>query len=196
MTGPFTAAIPNIGHADAGNTPDGAALLWQDERLIRDTVDNKARFIEAAACMFAKLAKHADPKITKREINKRAARLKDDLGRCIGAPDPEDEMAGMRIARYSVLSLSQEYGGQEMPPYDADRWMDEAVNEDVRGLRDRGDFPLAQLDPFGDVYTWKDRANYEQTHWYLFQEAVKQHQNETWQLLEHKNFQGLDLPHL
>jgi hypothetical protein len=55
---------------------------------------------------------------------------------------------------------------------------------------------LARLDPFSDRYRWKDRKNYKQTHWYRFQEAVKQHQNETWQILADRNFQGLELPEL
>jgi hypothetical protein len=43
---------------------------------------------------------------------------------------------------------------------------------------------------------WKDRESCKQTHWRRFQEAVKEHQNETWQLLENRNFQGLELPDL
>ena len=74
--------------------------------------------------------------------------------------------------------------------------MDDAVDEAVRGLRDRAGTLLARLDPFTDLYRWKDRENYKHTHWYCFQEAVKQYQNETWQILANRNFQGLELPEL
>ena len=50
-----------------------------------------------------------------------------------------------------------------------------------------------RFDPFTDKYTWKDSQNYRQTDWYLFQEAVKIHQNETWEILAASNLNGLDL---
>jgi len=74
--------------------------------------------------------------------------------------------------------------------------MDEAVNEEIHGLRDRSDFILSCLDLWPDVFTWRDRAGdaYRQTPWYRFQEAVKAHQRETWQLLANRNFLALELP--
>ncbi|MFH1081128.1 MAG: DUF6765 family protein [Pseudomonadota bacterium] len=197
MTDLLSAPIPNIGHAKAGHAPDRAALVWWDERLIHERIDNKARFLAAAACMLQKLAKYADPKMTNDELLKRETTLKDDIDRCIGGPDPENTDEDVRIARYRELSITPEYGRREMDLYDADQWMDEAVNEDVRGLlRDRSDFVLARWDPLKDIYTWKDRNNYKQTHWHRFQEAVKAHQNETWQILENRSFQGLELQNL
>jgi hypothetical protein len=196
MTGPLSAAIPNIGHAEAGHDPDWAALIWQDTRLIHERIDNKARFLAAAGCMLRKLAKYVDPKITKKELRKWETTLKDDLDRCIGRPDQANTHEGERIARYRDLAQAPEYGGQELESYDAHRWMDDAVDEAVRALRDRSDTLLSRLDPFADLYRWKDRKNYKQTHWYRFQEAVKAHQNETWQILADRNFQGLELPEL
>jgi hypothetical protein len=196
MTGPMSAAIPNIGHAEAAHAPDWAALVWADTRLIHEPIDNKARFLAAAAGMLRKLAKYVDPKITKKELRKRETTLKDDLDRCIGRSDQANTREGERIARYRELVQAPEYGGRELEPYDAYRWMDEAVDEAVRALRDRSDTLLARMDPFPDLYRWKDRKNYKQTHWYRFQEAVKEHQNETWQILADRNFQGLELSEL
>ncbi|PKN05240.1 MAG: hypothetical protein CVU74_02795 [Deltaproteobacteria bacterium HGW-Deltaproteobacteria-9] len=196
MTGPFSAAIPNIGHAEAGHDPDRAALVWEDTRLIHERIDNKVRFLEAAGCMLRKFAKYVDPKITKKELRKRETTMKDDLDHCIGGQDQANAHESRRIARYRKLSRAPEYGGRELEEYDAHRWMDEAVNEKVRGLRDRSDLFLARFDPLTDLYTWKDRESYKQTHWHRFQEAVKQHQNETWQILADRNFQGLELPKL
>jgi len=75
-------------------------------------------------------------------------------------------------------------------------WLEEAVNEKVRGLRDKSDLMLARWDPLTDVYTWKDRKNYRDTHWHRFQEAVKQHQDETWGILNETNLKGLELPEM
>jgi hypothetical protein len=192
MTGPLSIAIPNIGHAEAGHDPDWMALVWEDTRLIYERIDNKVRFLKAAACMLRKFTKYVDPKITNEELRKRETTLKDDLDRCIGGQDQTNAHEDRRIDRYRELARTPEYGGMELESYDAHRWMDEAV----RGLRDRSDWVLARLDPFTDLYTWKDRENYKQTHWHRFQEAVKQHQNQTWQILVDRNFQGLELPEL
>jgi hypothetical protein len=196
MTVPLSAAIPDIGHAEAGHDPDGAALAWEDTRLIHERIDNKVRFLQAAGCMLRKVTKYVDPKITNEELLKRETTLKDDLDRCIGEQDQTNAHESRRIARYRELARAPEYGGRELEEYDKDRWMDEAVNEAVRGLRDRSDWVLAHLDPLTDLYTWKDRENHRQTHWHRFQEAVKQHQNETWQILAERSFQGLELPEL
>lgn len=74
--------------------------------------------------------------------------------------------------------------------------MDQAVNENVRGLRDRSDFSLARWDPLTDIYTWKNPDKYTDTHWYRFQEAVKQHQTDTLSILMETNLKGLELPEL
>jgi len=116
-------------------------------------------------------------------------------------PPTPDMLAARRLSRYRHLassSSSSSYGGRAIPPYDPDLWMDEAINEQIHGLRDRSDFILACLDPWPDTYTWKDRAAaaYRRTPWYRFQEAVKAHQNESWQLLTDRNFLGLDLADL
>ena len=43
-------AAPDVGHADAGHSPDRVALVWRDPRLaaMGGRVDNTARFLEAA----------------------------------------------------------------------------------------------------------------------------------------------------
>ena len=51
---------PNIGHADAGHNPDEPALVWRDPRLLDERVDNRDRFLEAAKCLYEKLAGHID----------------------------------------------------------------------------------------------------------------------------------------
>ena len=185
--------MPNIGHADAGHNPDWPALVWRDPRLINEAVDNTERFLEAALYMLEKLARFADPTIPDDELSRRRDQLIGDLRQAIGERDQANERCVERTARYLELAESSAYGDRALPPYDEDLWFEEAVNEDVRGLRDRGDFALLRFDPLTDKYTWKNRETYEQTDWYLFQQAVKAHQDETWDILAASNLNGLDL---
>ena len=196
MTGPLSAAIPNIGHAEAGHNPDEVALVWKDKRLIEKRVDNKSRFLEAAVHMLRKLAKFTDSGMTEKELQKRETALKKDLDNCIGEQDQANEYAEERITRYKDLATKPEYGRTEITQYDEDTWLEQAVNEKVRGLRDKSDFFLTRWDPLTDIYTWKDRKNYKGTHWHRFQQAVKQHQDETWEILKETNLKGLQLPEM
>jgi hypothetical protein len=193
---PLGAVAPNIGHADAGHNPDEPALVWQDKRLIDKRVDNRARFLEAASHTCEKLCRMADPGMGRDEIDSRRAALQRDLDDAIGERDQENRRSEERIVRYRQLALSDEYGGKELPVYDEDLWMDDAVAENVRGLRDRSDSRLTRWDPWTDQYTWRDRQRYKDSDWYRFQEGVKEHQDETWGILEETTFKGLVLPEL
>ncbi len=184
---------PNIGHAEAGFNPDWPALVWRDPRLINEAVDNTERFLDAARHLLEKLARFVDESITDKEVAKRQSELTQDLRTAIGERDQANERQDERIARYCDLAQHVEYGDQSLPYYDEELWFDEAVNEHVRGLRDRGDIALLRYDPIADKYTWKDRHNYQQTNWYRFQQAVKDHQNESWEILAESNLKGLQL---
>jgi len=196
MTDPLSLAIPNIGHAEAFHNPDWTALVWKDKRLIASRIDNRDRFLEAAGQILQKLTKFIDPKMSKKELQKRETALKKDLDNCIGERDQANEYREERIARYKELAETREYGMGQIAEYDEDRWLEQAVNEKVRGLRDRSDLFLSRWDPLTDIYTWKDSERYNETHWYRFQEAVKQHQGETWEILKDKNLKGLELPEM
>ena len=101
-----------------------------------------------------------------------------------------------RIGRYRELAERAGYGDRALPEYDPDLWLEDAIHENVRGLRDRSDFTLARWDPLTDVYSWKDSVNYRNTSWHCFQQAVKDHQNAAWEVLSRTNLMGLELPEL
>ena len=147
MTGPLNPGIFSIGHAEAFHNPDWAALVWKDKRLINSRIDNKVRFLEAARHMLNRLARHTDSKLPEQELQKWEALLTTDLAHCIGTRDPSNDFAEQRTARYEALAQTEPYGRTAMKAYDPDEWMDQAVNEDVRGLRDRSDFSLSRWDP-------------------------------------------------
>lgn len=193
MADPLAKVLPNIGHADAEHNPDWPALVWKDGRLIHERVDNRERFLDAAAHLLEKYMKLIDPKVPKAEIAKRQGELRADLDKAIGGRDQTNAYREERIARYIELSATAAYGDRELVRYDNDHWFDDVVNEDVRGLRDRSDSKFARYDPFTDVYTWKDDREYRNSHWYRFQESVKRHQDESWAILGSSNLQGLEL---
>jgi hypothetical protein len=193
MAGPLSQAIPNIGHADAQHNPDWPALVWKDDRLLVERVDNRARFLDAARHLFEKFARFVNAEISSDAITSGAQELLRDLEDAIGERDQANEYVNERIGRYKNLSQTAPYGDTEIKEYDDDSWFDDAVNEDVRGLRDKSDFTLTRWDPFTDIYTWKDTSTYKQSDWYRFQEAVRQHQNDTWGILERSNLKGLEL---
>jgi hypothetical protein len=196
MNGPFDEVTPNIGHAEAGHDPDRPAMVWQDRRLCHERVDNKTRFLEAAEQILRKLMRFADPAVGEAAVDEKAAELLQSLDWAIGERDQSNSRKNERIARYSELSDQEGYGNGELAKYDEDLWFEEAIDEKVRGLRDRGDFVLARWDPIVDKYTWKDRQNYRLAPWYLFQKAVKAHQDDAWEILAATNLRWLELPHL
>ncbi|MCP4655375.1 MAG: hypothetical protein GY856_08145 [bacterium] len=196
VAGPLETLTPNVGHADARHDPDWPALVWQDKRLLGklERVDNKARFLDAAKYMLRKLTKYVDPNISSKSLGTRTASLGRDLKWAIGIRDQNNSLKSERIARYKELSGTPDYGNRELETYDEDKWLAECTNEEVRGLRDRSDIYLARWDPMTDIFTWKDPEHYRESHWYRFQEAVKRHQSETFDILKETNLRGLELP--
>lgn len=191
---PLANVTPNIGHADAQHNPDWPALVWRDMRLKNERRDNRQLFLDAARHIFKKLIQFADPALSKAMVTKKAKQLVEDLGKAIGERDQTNAQSDERIARYRELSETADFGDRKLEVYDDDKWLEEALKEKVRGLRDRSDFTLARWDPFQDVYSWANRRTYKQSHWYCFQEAVKAHQNSAWDILSRSNLKGLELP--
>ncbi|MEM9485946.1 MAG: hypothetical protein AAGA83_19900 [Cyanobacteria bacterium P01_F01_bin.116] len=63
----------------------------------------------------------------------------------------------------------------------------------MRGISD--DFTLlTSINSWKDRYLWKD--NYQNTHWYQFQEAAKLQQTAAWGILQETSFRGLALVNL
>ena len=59
----------------------------------------------------------------------------------------------------------------KLPEYDPHAWFDSAVETSVEGLPDEF---MPSLTVFKDHHQWK--GNWQNSDWYLFQEAVKAHQ--------------------
>ncbi|MFQ5478757.1 MAG: DUF6765 family protein [Candidatus Binatia bacterium] len=196
MSGPLSLATPNIGHADAGHNPDWPALVWKDKRLLGPRVDNRSRFLDAAERLLEKLLRYCHQTVTDRSLAEQRSQLRADLDDAIGPRDQSNALRDQRIERYTELSQTPPYGGRRVMDYDEFDWFEQAVDEEVRGLRDRSDHTLTRWDPLTDRYSWKNGTDYRRRHWYLFQQAVKEHQNESWDILSQSNLKGLELPEL
>ena len=196
MSGMLERLSPNIGHADARHNPDWPALVWRDKRLLKTNarVDNRDRFLQAAGRLFEKYRRFTSKRGSRKVLEADRQELLQGLNEAIGEIDQDNKNEKARIEKYKTLS--EEMNGFPIPEYDEFEWFEEAVNEKVRGLRDRSDEFLTRYDPFTDVYTWKKPRKYKETNWYQFQEAVKAHQDTAWGLLEKKVFANLDLENL
>jgi len=196
MAGVLEKLAPNIGHADARHNPDWPALVWRDKRLLgaNQRVDNKDRFLKAAGKLFDKFRRYIHKNGSRSVLNAGRRTLIRGLSDAIGEVDQKNKNDKARIERYKAFS--QEKIGFEIPEYDEYEWFEEAVNEKVRGFRDRSDDLLSRYDFLTDKYTWKKPRKYKESSWYKFQEAVKDHQNSSWDILEKKVFANLDLKEL
>ncbi len=155
--------IPNIGHAEARHHPDWVSHRWQDDRLVEQDIDNNLRFLTAAKRLFENYAGHTGSDAQWPE-------LEDKLIAIMGRSRRGDQNYGRedRIAKYHS-------GDGWLPPYNEDDWFDNAIEREVHGLKDSGGL-LSRLTLFKDEYFWKEGVTKENTDWYKFQEAVKEHQ--------------------
>src|SRR4030067_2257868 len=155
MKGLLEKALPDIGHADARHQPDWPAVVWKDARLVQShaEIDNKKRFLYGAGQLFDKYRDYLGSPARGSAIKEREKLIK-DIDAAIGGHDKENEQKDIRIVRYKALI------GEGFIDYNESKWFNDAVKRKV-GF-------------FKWNYRWKD--NYIESHWYKFQEAVKEHQ--------------------
>lgn len=182
----------DVGHGAAKHQPDIPALVWTDGRLASSTVDNRARFLDAAEALYRRYAGVRG--LESERIGADVVALRNDVAADIGEPthmasaeDPE------RIARYRSRAEQAAYGGQPIPDYDPAAWFNQALAQDrndvlatwrekIVGLA--GDYSdLIRRDERVPCL-WRDAADRMSTSWYHFQEAVKAHLTECWAALD------------
>ena len=169
--------IPNIGHADAKTMPDQPRLVWDDERLIKSTVNNKERFLDAAGCLFEKLRKTADPKCSKKSLTADRSSLLEDLDKAIGDDSKEVAPNKKRLAGYSKLAATREYGEADIPAYKPDLWLNAAVKKSFRYAGSPSHGKRRRVETF-DI-----KPGFETSDWFNFQEAVNAYANRTKSIL-------------
>lgn len=163
---------PNIGHADAESHPDYISHRWEDQRLINSTVNNRERFLLAAHALFMRYVEYL--KTQGREDRKsRWPELERILINLMGPTytGSKNRYADARMQKY----LEQI---DWLAEFDQRLWFDRAINTDVNGfLEDSHDELKRKAYVFRDDYYWKPDQDHTETHWFRFQEAVKEHQN-------------------
>jgi len=161
---------PNIGHADGEHHPDWVSHKWTDSRLVEPEISNKHRFLSAAKELFKKYCDHL--KKDGREDNTRKwGSLQKELNKLQGITysGSSSEYKEDRIQRYGEsLKFLEEF--------DERAWFDEAIDTEVRGIKDTHEGLKAKFTLFEDKYFWRKEINKNNTHWFKFQEAVKAHQ--------------------
>jgi hypothetical protein len=181
-----------VGHAHAGHQPDWPGLVWQDTRLKESTVVNRDRFLDAAAHLFEKFARHLNPALSAENLASETRALLADLDRDIGPEDNINAEVEHRTQRYIARSQEPAYGATAIPAYFDGQWFADAIREDhdtveANAKQDAGSSWWSDLKAFADDYfadrhrqsvNWKDPGHYQMTHWYCFNEAVKSHLKE------------------
>jgi hypothetical protein len=200
----FLARIKNeflaVGHAHAKHNPDWPALVWEDSRMIESHVDNRARFMAAAGRLFEKFVAQTKPSMTPQAVKLEVAALKADLDADIGDRDDQNANVEARIQRYIARGATSLYGGLRIPRYVVGTWFKEAIAEerDEVARKTVSQIPIPYLsdimDALEDVIADGNRQNvswrnpdprvYKTSNWFRFQEAVTEHLNECWAMLQ------------
>ncbi|MFW5961433.1 MAG: DUF6765 family protein [bacterium] len=204
----FNRSVYKIGHAAAGHRPDIPHALWHDPRLCESNSlrDNKEIFLKAAGRIFEELKKFKSPAAAAAEISSEKEELLADLSRVIGKKSECPELFKINCRKRRIncckkLSLKKEYGGEKLKIYNPSLWFNEAVKINTGFLKiDRScswqrlglDYFSKQLKFLKSCYSWKSET-YQQTHWFKFQEAVKEMQEEIIELLDPVVFKRLEL---
>ena len=169
-------ALPNIGHADAKHYPDWVGHRWLDTRLVEGDINNSHRFLSAAEELFkrycdflASRGRYGDserpswPGVQNKLIYAMGSAASGDI-----SYDGET-----RISRYKKLA-------PWLPKtFDESKWFNDAIETNVEGLRSI----LSSFTVFRDKYFWRKDRNREETNWYRFQAAVKDHERYAIKLL-------------
>ncbi|MFO7962737.1 MAG: DUF6765 family protein [Desulfobacterales bacterium] len=159
---------PDIGHANAEHHPDWMSHRWVDNRLVDSDIDNRSRMLSAAKALFEKYCAYHQ---ARRKLDNRS-----------NWSNLEKELMFIHAETYTGAAKKYEKGRMsrvrmllDWPAFDEKKWFDQAVISVVRGMKDRGGI-WSNLFHFEDAYFWREDIRVENTDWYRFQEAVKQHE--------------------
>ncbi len=204
----FDRSVYKIGHAAVGHRPDIPHAIWEDPRLCKSNSkrDNKKIFLRAAGRIFEELKKYNTPAEAAADIKDEKEELIADLAAVISKKSECPELFKInsrkrRLNRCRKLSFKKEYGGKKLKDYDPSLWFNKAVKINTKFLKiDRScswqrlglDYFSKQLEFLKRCYSWKSET-YKNTHWFKFQEAVKEMQSQILDLLEPIVFEKLEL---
>lgn len=182
--------LPNIGHADFLGDPDMVGHIWDDPRLVESQVDNNHRFKTAACALLISYCEQLEGGGVGDDLGKKISELYDELSKLWGSSrrwDPLDY-------KVSQPGRIDDYADKLpwLPPYDEKAWLKESVDIEINVLEDSyKEGVRSALTLFPDRYYWQGPK--EETPWYRFQEAVKDHQRLALSLMKDRyESMGLD----
>lgn len=161
---------PDIGHADAEFHPDWIGHEWDDLRLVESHVNNNHRFLSAAKSLFEKyclyLVTQGRPDNSSRWPGFKKT-LTEMMGPTYSGNICNYERVEKRLAGYKKYLPT-------LPEFEEWEWFDAAIETKVVGLKDKKIPQIMTI--FKDKTFWRKDIKKEKTHWYKFQEAVKDHE--------------------
>jgi hypothetical protein len=185
--------IAMVGHALAQHQPDIPGLIWTDGRLANPVVDNTPRFLDAANHLFRKFYSYKHGTQDALHVDIEAASLLADLKLDIGSSSEQSiQRNPTRIERYKNRAITAPYGRLAIPDYLLGKWADAAFVEKRADIAIRLEIYMAEnAGIMGDALdfgtrmpcTWTNPAQYRDTDWFKFQEAVRSHLDECWGVL-------------
>ena len=194
ITVEFLDSIAKIGHGPAKHKPDWPGLTWLDGRLKLENseVVNRYRFMDAVRHLFDKFYRYAHANVDEAKLAQEKAYLVTDLTADIGGSDNSNAQVQARTERYQRRALTSQYGSTSIPAYAEDAWANAAFAEKPGTIFTWLDNAMIQAaGAYGDIVrdgqraecTWKNPAQFKQTDWYKFEEAIRIHLDECWDLL-------------
>jgi len=111
----FKSIVPNIGHAEAGHSPDVISETWIDYRIGKTSISNKQRAFDATRVMYQSLQAHSGKGTPWNDMKTEFQGIIDEVG--------YDE----RINRIGKLM------GGKIPDYNKDAWIDAALDKGEKG---------------------------------------------------------------
>ena len=210
-----------VGHASAVHKPDIPNLIWDDDRLCSFNCkrNNKEIFLRAAGRIFEKLKLHNNSQISTQKLESEKEELLSDISAAIGETNEkfsffsnlfDNKDKNLRIKNYRKLSQQKQYGGTKVEKYNKYQWLDRVLANPVKisWFKLQREIPLIPIPviieavkdflgiEFSFKYSWKDKNDYKNSHWYRFQKAVKELQEEAETILENNTFSKMELEEL
>ena len=160
--------LPDIGHAQAGYHPDRVAHFWTDKRLEDREISNRNRFLAAAMALFNKYCAY----LKRERGTDNSAQwkdLKDSLVKVMG----KDYTGHRSTGKKKRMDFYKEKVGGWLIDFKKEEWFDEAIETRPYDEISSHEGPASH---FKDKYYWKGDIDLKYTHWYRFQQAVKEHE--------------------
>lgn len=121
----FKSLVPNIGHAEAGHSPDIISETWTDYRFGTERIDNKERAFDAVKEIFKNLRRKSRSRPSWREVEND---FKDIVNK-VGYDDRVESIRGFLKSRVGTI-----------PDYSKDSWIDEALDKRGKDIIMKPDF--------------------------------------------------------